>query len=73
MKQKEFKFFNNTQNTEFENSLTKIIHNFDSYEGGIGNRNIIKVIKHQGLDLNIKAFKIPRCVNILITVQFIFA
>lgn len=66
MKQKEFKFFSNTQNTEFENSLTKIIHNFDSYEGGIGNRNIIKVIKHKGLDLNIKAFKIPHFVNSII-------
>jgi hypothetical protein len=66
MKQKEFKFFSITQNTEFENSLTKIIHNFDSYEGGIGNRNIIKVIKHQGLDLNIKAFKIPHFVNRII-------
>jgi hypothetical protein len=66
MKQKEFKIFNNTQNTEFENSLTKIIHNFDSYEGGIGNRNIIKVINHNALDLNIKAFKIPNFANRII-------
>jgi len=66
MKQKEFKFFNNTQNIEFDNSLTKIIRNFDSYEGGIGNRNIIKVIKYNGLDLNIKAFKIPNLINRLV-------
>jgi hypothetical protein len=66
MKQKEFKFFSNTQNIEFENSLTKIIRNFDSYEGGIGNRNIIKVIKYNGLDLNIKAFKIPNLINRLV-------
>ena len=43
--------------------LESIINNFDSYIGGEGNRNIIKIIKYNDLILNIKAFKIPNFIN----------
>ena len=63
MKENEVKVFNNNLDSEFKNSLTKVIHDFDSYEGGVGNRNVIKVININGLELNIKAFKTPNALN----------
>ena len=60
---KEIKVFSNDLNTDFKNELTNIIHNFDTFEGGVGKRNIIKIIPIEGLNLNIKAFKIPNAVN----------
>jgi hypothetical protein len=63
MKENEVKVFNNNLDSDFKNSLTKVIHNFDSYEGGVGNRNVIKVINIDGLELNIKAFKTPNTLN----------
>lgn len=47
-------------------SLKGLIYNFDSLKGGIGKRNIIKVVNHNGLELNIKAFKVPNLLNRLV-------
>tara|TARA_R110000868_G_scaffold384840_1_gene652477 strand:- start:581 stop:1348 length:768 start_codon:yes stop_codon:yes gene_type:complete len=64
MKGKEFKFFNkNNRSIKYENLLSEVIHDFDSYEGGVGKRNIIKIINIEGVELNIKAFKIPNLIN----------
>lgn len=60
---KEIKVFNKGLNNDFKEALTNIIHNFDTFEGGVGNRNVIKIIPVAGMDLNIKAFKIPNAVN----------
>lgn len=60
---KEIKVFNTGLNNDFKEALTNIIHNFDTFEGGVGNRNVIKIIPVAGMDLNIKAFKIPNTVN----------
>ena len=60
---KEIKVFNNNLTEAYKNKLTEMIHNFDNYDGGVGNRNIIKIINIDGVDLNIKAFKIPNLIN----------
>lgn len=60
---KEIKVFNTGLNNDFKEALTNVIHNFDTFEGGVGNRNVIKIIPVAGMDLNIKAFKIPNTVN----------
>ena len=43
--------------------LLSLIENFDDLEGGTGGRNIIKILKFNGVDINIKAFKIPNIIN----------
>lgn len=63
MKEKEFKCFNKGQHEKYEKLLTKVIHDFDSYKGGKGKRNVIKVINFNGVELNIKAFKTPHLIN----------
>lgn len=60
---KEIKVFINNLDDVFKRKLTEIIQNFDSYEGGIGDRNTIKIVKEKEFDLNIKAFKKPNLVN----------
>ncbi|MDO7171510.1 lipopolysaccharide kinase InaA family protein [Mariniflexile sp. AS56] len=60
---KEIKVFNSGLEDAFTTKLTKVIRNFDSYEGGVGDRNVIKIIELDQLKLNIKAFKIPNVVN----------
>ncbi|MFH6768320.1 lipopolysaccharide kinase InaA family protein [Gaetbulibacter aquiaggeris] len=45
------------------NKLTLAIHDFDSYEGGVGDRNTIKILNIDGVNVNIKAFKIPNIFN----------
>ncbi|WP_159019730.1 lipopolysaccharide kinase InaA family protein [Algibacter sp. L3A6] len=60
---KEIKVFNNDLTEAYKNKLTEMIHNFGNYDGGVGNRNIIKIINIDGVDLNIKAFKIPNLIN----------
>lgn len=60
---KEIKVFNTNLNPAYRDKLTNIIHNFDDYEGGTGDRNIIKIINIEGIDVNIKAFKTPNVVN----------
>ncbi|MFH4966147.1 Kdo domain containing protein [Gaetbulibacter sp. M235] len=63
MKEKEVKVFNGNLTSDLKNSLTKVINNFDSYEGGIGKRNKIKIIKVNDRELNIKSFKVPHFAN----------
>ncbi|MFD0991212.1 lipopolysaccharide kinase InaA family protein [Mariniflexile jejuense] len=60
---KEIKVFNTGLNNDFKEALSNVIYNFDTFEGGVGNRNVIKIIPVAGMDLNIKAFKIPNTVN----------
>ena len=60
---KEFKFFNDELSVDSKNSITKYIHDFDAIEGGFGKRNFIKNITVNGIELNIKSFKIPNLVN----------
>jgi hypothetical protein len=63
---KEIKVFNNGLSDKFKEELINVIHNFDAFEGGVGDRNIIKIIKVENVDLNIKAFKIPNVINKLV-------
>lgn len=60
---KEVTVFSKDLDKVFNEDLTKIIHDFDALEGGVGKRNIIKIIKIDTINLNIKAFKIPNIVN----------
>lgn len=60
-KMKETKVFND--NVENKNKLTEAIDKFDSFEGGVGERNTIKIIDINGTDINIKAFKVPNIFN----------
>lgn len=64
MRKKEVKVFNKNLVSEKKLLLAKVIHNFDSYNGGIGDRNTIKIITiEDGIDYNIKAFRIPNVIN----------
>ncbi|AJR04619.1 lipopolysaccharide kinase InaA family protein [Siansivirga zeaxanthinifaciens] len=58
---KETKVFNDQ--IENKDKLTQVINNFDSYQGGVGERNIIKIIEVDSKKINIKAFKIPNLIN----------
>ncbi|WP_308991242.1 lipopolysaccharide kinase InaA family protein [Mariniflexile litorale] len=60
---KEIKVFNRELEDGFKEKLSNVIHNFDTFKGGVGKRNIIKIIPLEGVSLNIKAFKIPNTVN----------
>ena len=58
---KETKVFND--HVKHRNKLTQAIHDFDSFEGGVGDRNTIKILNIEGIKVNIKAFKIPNIFN----------
>lgn len=58
---KETKVFND--HVKHRNKLTQAIHDFDSFEGGVGDRNTIKILNIDGVNVNIKAFKIPNIFN----------
>lgn len=58
---KETKVFNDQ--VVYRDKLTQAISDFDSYEGGVGERNIIKIIEIASQKINIKAFKIPNIIN----------
>ena len=58
---KETKVFND--HVKHRNKLTQAIHDFDSFEGGVGDRNTIKILNIDGINVNIKAFKIPNIFN----------
>ena len=58
---KETKVFND--HVKHRNKLTQAIHDFDSFEGGVGDRNTIKIINIEGINVNFKAFKIPNIFN----------
>jgi len=60
---KEINVFNKDLKDDFRTKLTKIIHEFDNYEGGFGDRNVIKIINLDAVKLNIKAFRIPNFIN----------
>jgi hypothetical protein len=60
---KEIKVFNKYLKGDFKRKLTKIIEDFDTLEGGVGDRNIIKIINLDNVNLNIKEFKIPNLIN----------
>lgn len=63
MKEKEVKFFNRDHKKISENLLTEIINEFDNLREGKGKRNVIKIIKINGVVLNIKSFKLPNLIN----------
>lgn len=63
MEGKEFKCFNNKLEEEYKKLITDITRDFDSYSGGVGKRNTIKIIEVNGDKLNIKSFKVPHFVN----------
>lgn len=60
---KEYKVFHNDGNESLKKEINYAIHAFDSYKGGVGERNTIKIVKIKNLNLNIKAFKIPNIIN----------
>ena len=60
---KEVKVFNQNLDLSFQEKLTNIIHDFDNLNGGEGERNVIKIVELNHLNLNIKGFKIPNIIN----------
>lgn len=60
---KEIKVFSTNLNQTYRDKLAHVIHNFDDYEGGVGDRNVIKIINIEEVNINIKAFKTPNVVN----------
>jgi hypothetical protein len=60
---KETKVYSTSLGQTYIDELINIIHNFDDFEGGIGDRNVIKILNINGVNTNIKAFKIPNIVN----------
>ncbi len=63
MEGKEFKCFNTKLGEKYKELLTNVARNFDSYGGGVGKRNKIKIIKVNDRELNIKSFKVPHLAN----------
>ena len=55
--------FFNTEIDIDKAELLNLIENFDDLNGGTGERNIIKILKFNGININIKAFKIPNIIN----------
>ncbi|TYA65969.1 lipopolysaccharide kinase InaA family protein [Seonamhaeicola marinus] len=43
--------------------IEDVIANFDEYDGGLGDRNIIKTIRLKDRGVNVKSFKIPNAIN----------
>lgn len=60
---KEINHFSKNLSSEEIVEIKEIIQNFDSFDGGSGERNIIKVIPLGDSILNIKAFKKPNFIN----------
>lgn len=60
---KKIKVFSEDLSDSFKTEISKIVDNFSEIEGGVGKRNIIKIVKIEGVDYNIKAFKIPNIFN----------
>ena len=55
--------FNKSLDEDFKIKLTKLINNFHAIGGGEGDRNVIKTVELDNINLNIKAFKIPNVIN----------
>ena len=63
MKNIEHKVFCENLDLVYRETITKIVRSFESYDGGEGERNTIKNIFTDNLNLNVKAFKIPHYIN----------
>lgn len=63
MKYNEHKVFSEDQDEKSIKLITDVVRNFDEIEGGEGERNTIKNVTSQNIDLNIKSFKVPHLVN----------
>ncbi len=63
MKNKEYKVFSEDQDKKSIELISDVIENFDEFDGGDGERNTIKNVSVDNLDLNIKSFKVPHLVN----------
>ncbi len=63
MKYKEHKVFSEDQDDASIKLISDVVRNFDDFDGGEGERNTIKNVTSQNLDLNIKSFKVPHLVN----------
>jgi hypothetical protein len=59
----EHKVFCDNLDLASRETISKVVQSFESYDGGDGERNTIKNISTDNLDLNIKAFKIPHYIN----------
>ena len=57
MKYKEHKVFSEDQDDTSIKLIADVIRNFDDFYGAEGERNTIKTVTTQDLDLNIKSFK----------------
>ena len=63
MNYKEHKVFSEDQDDASIKIISDLVKNFDDFDGGEGERNTIKNVTAQNLDLNIKSFKVPHLVN----------
>lgn len=63
MKYKEHKVFCEDLDEASKGVITEVVNNFENFNGGEGERNTIKNVSTNGLDLNIKSFKIPHLIN----------
>lgn len=60
---KENSLFSKEISNDDKPKLRSIIEDFDLLEGGVGKRNVIKIVDFNGTNINIKAFKIPNIIN----------
>jgi len=63
MKYKEYKVFNTDQDELSQDLIKDAINNFNALDGGFGKRNFIKQVKINGVEFNIKSFKVPNLFN----------
>jgi len=63
MKYKEHKVFCEDQDLASIKIIADVVRKFDDFYGGEGERNTIKNVTIQDLDLNIKSFKVPHLIN----------
>jgi len=66
MKYKKHFIFNKNQKGLDVNQISDLIANFDNLDGEEGERNTIKKVTINGVDLNIKSFKIPHIINSIV-------
>ncbi|WP_411768126.1 lipopolysaccharide kinase InaA family protein [Winogradskyella sp. A3E31] len=60
---KEIKVFNTNLDSGLRIKLEELIADFESIDGGVGDRNTIKVVDLESIKVNIKAFKVPNFIN----------
>lgn len=66
MKYKKHYIFNENQNDIDVNQISDLIANFDNLDGEEGERNTIKKVNVNGIEINIKSFKIPHIINSIV-------